>query len=155
MSHSEHADVWIQKDYSPENSHCYGCGVANPHGYGLKTYLTGTETVSRFTPDAMYSGGVPGNVYGGMIASLFDCHGTASAAAFHRQHSDDPSGPLGRFVTASLHVNFLAPTPQAQELTVSGVLKAIDGRKVWVDMTLRAGETICATAEMLAIALRR
>ena len=155
MSDIERADVWIQKEYSPENSHCYGCGVANPHGNGLRTYLNGTETVSRFTPDPMYSGGVPGNVYGGMIASLFDCHGTASAAAFHRQQSDDPSGPLGRFVTASLHINFLAPTPQAQVLTVSGKLKAIDGRKVWVEMTLTAGETLCATAEMLAIALRK
>ncbi|WP_434035085.1 PaaI family thioesterase [Cupriavidus sp. a3] len=155
MSNIEHADVWIQKEYSPENSHCYGCGVANPYGHGLKTYLTGAETVSRFTPDAMYSGGVPGNVYGGMIASLFDCHGAAAAASFHRQHSEDPDGPLGRFVTASLHVNFLAPTPQSRELTVSGVLKSIEGRKVWVEMTLKAGETLCATAEMLAIALRK
>ncbi|WP_018309619.1 PaaI family thioesterase [Cupriavidus sp. UYPR2.512] len=155
MSNIEHDDVWIQKEYSPENSHCYGCGVANPHGHGQKTYLIGAETVSRFTPDPMYSGGVPGNVYGGMIASLFDCHGAASAAAFHRQHSQDPGGPLGRFVTASLRVNFLAPTPQYQELTVSGTLNSVEGRKVWVEMTLKAGKTICATAEMLAIALRK
>jgi len=151
----EQAQTSIQEEYSQENSHCYGCGTSNPQGHKLKTYVVGQETVSRFTPDPKYSGGVPGNVYGGMIASLFDCHGTASAAAFHRQASDDPAGPLARFVTASLHVSFVAPTPQFTELTVLGGLTSIDGRKVRVEMTLKAGDMVCATAEMLAIALRQ
>ncbi len=38
---------------------------------------------------------------------------------------------------------------------MSGTLNSVEGRKVWVEMTLKAGETICATAEMLAIALRK
>jgi acyl-coenzyme A thioesterase PaaI-like protein len=154
MSASQRREVSIQEEYAPDYSHCFGCGTGNPHGHHLKTYLIDTETLSRFTPDAKYSGGVPGNVYGGMIASLFDCHGTASAAAFHRSHNREEHAVLARFVTASLTVNFLAPTPQFQELVIRGVLQAIDGRKVRVEMTLEAEGKACATAEMLAIALR-
>jgi acyl-coenzyme A thioesterase PaaI-like protein len=126
----------------------------NPHGNGLKTYLAGEETVSRFTPDAIFSGGVPGNVYGGMIASLFDCHGAASAAAFHRQRSRAGLDELARFVTASLLVSFITPTPQGRELAIRGTLESIEGRKVRVRMHLEADGQVCATAQMLAIALR-
>ena len=72
----------IQDHYPPNFAHCYGCGPANPFGQHLKNYLLDDRTEARFTPDQRYSGGVPDNVYGGMIASLLDCHGTASAAAF-------------------------------------------------------------------------
>ena len=72
----------IQDHYPPEFAHCYGCGPANPHGLHLKSYLDDDGTVAMITPDPMFSGGVPGNLYGGMIASLLDCHGTASAAGF-------------------------------------------------------------------------
>lgn len=44
----------------------------------------------------MYSGGYLDNVYGGMLASLLDYHGTASAAAFaHRAQ--------GRVMASTLH----------------------------------------------------
>ncbi|WP_316155121.1 PaaI family thioesterase [Cupriavidus sp. BIC8F] len=155
MCASRICETPIQDEYAADYSHCYGCGRDNADGHHLKTYLIGAETLSRFTPDAKYSGGVPGNVYGGMIASLFDCHGTASAAAFHRQDSSDEQPTLARFVTASLVVNFIAPTPQFQELTIRGVLKSIEGRKVRVEMTLEAEGLVRANAEMLAIALRR
>ncbi len=154
MNAIEQNPVWIQKEYPPEHSHCYGCGTMNPHGNGLKTYLAGEEAVSRFTPEVIYSGGVPGNVYGGMIASLFDCHGAASAAAFHRQRSQAGRGDLARFVTASLLINFIAPTPQNGELTIRGTLESIDGRKVRVRMQMEVDGVVCASAEMLAIALR-
>ncbi len=154
MCASRCCEISIQEEYAPDYSHCYGCGTSNVDGQHLKTYLVGAETQSCFTPDAKYSGGVPGNVYGGMIASLFDCHGTASAAAFHRQRSSDDQVALARFVTASLVVNFIAPTPQLQELTIRGVLKSIEGRKVRVEMTLEAEGQVRANAEMLAIALR-
>lgn len=154
MSASQNCQVSIQEEYAPDYSHCFGCGTSNAHGHHLKTYLVDTETWSRFTPDAQYSGGVPGNVYGGMIASLFDCHGTASAAAFHRANAGAVQTALSRFVTASLTVNFIAPTPQFQELVIRGVLQDIEGRKVRVEMTLEAEGKVCSKAEMLAIALR-
>lgn len=146
----------IQDAYLPEFAHCYGCGPANPQGLKLKSYLLGDETIARITPDAKYSGGVPDHLYGGMIASLLDCHGTASAAAFACQQEGLTIGAGAmpfRFVTASLKVDFKRPAPLGVELAVKGRLRTLEGRKVWIDLELSAADAICATGEMLAIRL--
>jgi acyl-coenzyme A thioesterase PaaI-like protein len=146
------------QDLYPEKfSHCYGCGRSNPVGHHLKSYWDGDETVARFTVPSKFSGGVPGHAYGGMIASLLDCHGTASAAAFAGRATGrhtDQGAELPRFVTASLKVDFLRPTPVEVELVVRGRLLAIDGRKVRVALSLAAADEVCATGEMLAVQLR-
>ena len=100
---------------------------------------------------------MPGNVFGGMVASLLDCHGTASAAAFAyraagREMGDD--GEFMRFVTASLKVDFLRPTPIGVELVIRGRLLGIEGRKVQVSLSLDAGSETCAKGEMLAVRYR-
>ncbi len=146
----------IQDLYAHEFAHCYGCGANNAQGHQLKSHLTDHQTVARFTPPTQYSGGVPDHVYGGMIASLMDCHGTASAAAFAAQDDGTPlqqGTPLPRFVTASLKVDFKRPTPLGKELVVQGVLRSITGRKVWVDLSLLADDQVCAVGEILAIRL--
>ena len=159
--------IAFQDRYAEEFSHCYGCGRNNPHGHRLKSYwhADGERTVARFTADARYSGGVPGHVYGGLIASLLDCHGTASATAFSWRAqglavdamgtSDAIDGAVAalRCVTATLKVDYLRPTPIGVELVVEGALRAIDGRKVWVDLTLSAAGQLCARGEMLAVVL--
>lgn len=146
----------IQDCYPPEFAHCFGCGPNNPFGHHLKSYLVGNETIARFTPDSKYCGGVPDHVYGGMIASLLDCHGTASAAAFAYQkegrETKDSLPPI-RFVTASLKVDFKRPTPLGVELVVNGMLRSLEGRKAWIDLVLTTGGQICAVGEMLAIRL--
>ena len=144
----------IQDFYPAEFAHCFGCGPANPNGLHLKSYLVGERTEARFTPASMYSGGYPGNVYGGMIASLLDCHGTASAAAWayrdqQREMGDD--GTPIRFVTASLKVDYKRPTPLNTELLILGNLRSIDGRKAVIDLSLQAGDLVCCTGEMVAI----
>jgi len=147
----------IQDFYAPEFAHCFGCGPANAQGWRLKSFVEGEDTVARFAPSAHYTGGFPGHVYGGMIASLLDCHGAASAAAFaHRDRGralgDD--GPPIRFVTASLKVDYLRPTPMGVELLIRGRLAAISGRKARVALSLEAGGDICATGEMIAVEYR-
>jgi acyl-coenzyme A thioesterase PaaI-like protein len=147
----------IQDYYPAEFAHCFGCGPANPHGHHLKSYLEGEETIARFTPAEMYSGGYPGHVYGGMVASLLDCHGTASAAAFaYRQQGRTigDGGPAIRFVTASLKVDFRRPTPLGKELAIRGRLVSIEGRKAVIALTPSAGEEVCAEGEMLAVEYR-
>jgi acyl-coenzyme A thioesterase PaaI-like protein len=146
----------IQDAYLPEFAHCYGCGPSNPQGLKLKSYLHDDETIARITPEAKYSGGVPDHLYGGMIASLLDCHGTASAAAFACQQEGldlDAEGLPLRFVTASLKVDFKRPAPLGVELTVRGRLRSLEGRKAWIDLELSAADGVCATGEMLAIRL--
>ena len=147
----------FQDCYPERFSHCYGCGKSNPQGHHLKSYWDGDETLARFTVRPEFSGGVPGHVYGGMVASLLDCHGTASAAAFAyraagRDLGDD--GEFMRFVTASLKVDFLRPTPIGVELEVRGRLGGIEGRKVQVSLSLSVEGQACARAEMLAVQFR-
>lgn len=147
----------FQDHYPDKFSHCYGCGRNNPHGHHVKSYWDGEDTILRFTVRPEFSGGVPDHVFGGMIASLLDCHGTASAAAFAyravgREMGDD--GEFMRFVTASLKVDFLRPTPIGVELVIIGRLQGIDGRKVRVALSLSAGGEACAMAEMVAVRYR-
>ncbi|WP_322970021.1 PaaI family thioesterase [Faecalibacter sp. LW9] len=147
----------IQDLYTDELAHCYGCGKNNPFGYQLKTYLMGDETIAHFTPDEKFTA-IPGSVYGGLIASLLDCHGTGSAAAFaaiaeNIDLENTETIPV-RCVTASLKVDFKAPTPMGTELELIGKLRSIEGRKIWVDMTLSAGDILCATGEILAIKIK-
>ena len=100
------------QDHYPENvSYCYGCGSNNHHGHQIKTFWEGDETVTRFKPEPFHTS-VPGYAYGGLIASLIDCHstGTAAAAMYRSEGRDMDTLPAFRFVTGSLHVDFLKPT---------------------------------------------
>ncbi len=75
------------QDYYPDQlSHCYGCGRLNERGLHIQSYWDGEESVCRFRPEAYYTA-IPGYVYGGLIASLIDCHctGTASAASYRAE----------------------------------------------------------------------
>ena len=138
----------FQDLYPEDYANCYGCGRNNEHGLHLKSYWDGEESVCRHTPKPQYSGGFPGFVYGGMIASLFDCHGAGTAAAAKALENDEP---IGRFVTASIKVDYLKPTPQGVELEVRGKVVEIKGRKVIVDLRLLAGETLCATCTVVMV----
>lgn len=147
----------IQDFYPDHYAHCFGCGYVNPAGLHLKSFLGNHHTWAHFTIDEKFSGGVPGNAYGGMIASLLDCHGTASAAAFayrNRGRIMGDGGPVIRFVTASLKIDFKQPTPLVLELLITGHLKSIEGRKATVSLALAAGEDVCAAGEMLAVEVR-
>jgi len=147
----------FQDCYPERFSHCWGCGKDNPRGHHLKSYWDGEETIARFTVPPEFSGGVPDHVYGGMVASLLDCHGTASAAAFAYRAAGREMGDGGefmRFVTASLKVDYLRPTPIGVELEVRGRLLGIEGRKVKVSLSLSAEGRECARGEMLAVQFR-
>lgn len=60
----------------------------------------------------------PGVLYGGMIASIMDCHciGTAIAGAYDREERPPGSLPMIMHVTASLNVSYLKSTPMDVEL---------------------------------------
>ncbi len=144
------SDTAIQDLYQEDFANCYGCGRNNPHGMHLKSYWQGEECVCRHTPGPQYTGGVPGFLYGGMIASLIDCHGAATAAGAKSRETGEP---VARFVTASLTVDYLKPTPLGVELEIRGQVAEIKGRKVTVNLKLLAGETVCATGRVLMIQL--
>jgi len=141
------------QDYYPDNvSYCYGCGRLNEQGLQIKSYWDGDETVCTYTPRA-YHIAIPGYVYGGLIASLIDCHctGTAAAAAYKAERRAMDTLPAFRFVTALLKVDYLKPTPLGVPLEVRAKVKEIKGRKVVMEAWLSATGQVCATGEVIAI----
>lgn len=146
------------QDYYPDDvAHCYGCGHLNEYGHQLKSYWEGDESVARFTPKP-YHTAIPGYVYGGLVASLIDCHGTGTAAAAAARLAGcelgtDPISPEGapRFVTAALAVDYLRPTPLGPELIVRATVKEASERKVVVEATLSAEGTVTARGTVVAV----
>ena len=141
------------QDFYPENmSHCYGCGRLNEHGHHIQSYWDGDESVCRFKPKS-YHTAMPGFVYGGLIASLIDCHstGTAAAAAYRAENRAMDTEPPLRYVTGSLHVDYLKPTPIDTMLELRGKVQEIKGRKVVVSVDLIANGQVCAKGQVVAV----
>ncbi|WP_299443721.1 PaaI family thioesterase [uncultured Rhodospira sp.] len=146
------SDRAFQESYPDDVSHCYGCGRLNEHGHQLKSYWDGEETVAQFEP-LPYHTAIPGFVYGGLIASLVDCHGTATAAAasYRAEGRVMGSEPALRFVTASLHVDFLRPTPLGGPLELRGHVETLGPRKASIAITVSAEGVVCARGRVVAV----
>ncbi len=141
------------QDYYPDNlSCCYGCGRLNEYGLRIRSYWDGEEGVCVYLPKS-YHIAVPGFVYGGLIASLIDCHctGMAAAASYKAERRDMDTDPPLRFMTASLHVDYLLPTPLGVPLDVRARVKEITGRKVVVAASLSADGKLRARGEVVAV----
>jgi acyl-coenzyme A thioesterase PaaI-like protein len=148
------ADKAFQDYYADDASHCYGCGRLNPDGLHIKSTWDGDQTVCTFVPRP-YHTGMPGFAYGGLIASVIDCHstGTAMAAAMRAEGRPLDSQPPVRFVTAALHVDYLRPTPIAGPFELRSTIKQITPRKVVTTTDLTVGGELCARGEVVAVRL--
>lgn len=144
----------FQDHYKDEYSVCYGCGRLNTQGHQIKSYWDGDESVCSFMPKPHHTA-IAGYVYGGLIASIIDCHGTgtAAAAAFRAEKRPMGTEPDFRFVTASLHVDYLRPTPIDASMELRGKVEEIKGRKVVVTITLKSKGKICAKGKVVAVQL--
>ena len=142
----------FQHYYPDELSHCYGCGRLNEHGLQLESYWDDGEAVAIFHPKP-YHTAIPGYVYGGLLASIIDCHstGTAAAAAYLKEGREMGTDPPLRFVTASLQVDYLRPTPLGVPLEVRAKVKEVKGRKVVVNATVSAEGEVCAQGQVVAV----
>lgn len=141
------------QDYYPDDvAHCYGCGKLNEHGHQIKTFWDGDETVTRFTPKE-YHTAIPGYVYGGLIASLIDCHGTGTGAlaAYKAEGREFDTMPPIRFVTASLQVDYLKPTQLGPELELRGKIIEQKERKVISEITVLADGVVTAKGKVVAV----
>lgn len=141
------------QDYYPDDlSHCFGCGRLNEYGHRIRSFWDGDESIAEFTPEP-YHTAIPGFVYGGLLASIIDCHGTgtASAAAYRRQGREMGSKPVLRFVTASLKVDYLRPTPIGVPLILRGRIKEMGEKKAIVEVRVSARDTICVRGEVTPV----
>ena len=144
----------VQDRYPDDFAHCYGCGRLNAHGLHVRTEWNGTEGVARFTPRDEHVA-IPGFVYGGLLASLVDCHAIGTAAAVVMAAAGRTPGvdEAPRFVTAALEVQFLKPTPAGVELVLRATPAGSSARKVIVDVTVLAGDVQTVRGRVVAVPL--
>lgn len=142
----------FQDQFPDEYSHCYGCGRLNEHGWHIKSYWDGDESVCHFKPED-YHTAFPGFVYGGLLAAVIDCHSvcTAAASVCRAQGIEIGSVPATLFVTSSLHVEYIKPTPIDRPLELRSTIKQQSGRKIIVTTTVYSGDLACVTGEVVAV----
>lgn len=146
----------IQDEYPDDFAWCYGCGRLNKEGHHFRTGWEGENTLTIYIPKPEHTA-IPGFVYGGLIASFIDCHGTGSASlALHRKNGHelgDGIVPPPRFVTAALNVEFMKPTPQHVPLRAVGKVTEIHPKKWKVETEVFANDTLCARGEVIAVVM--
>lgn len=142
----------FQDHYRDDVARCYGCGRLNEKGHRIRSFWDGDETVCAFVPRPEHTA-IPGFVYGGLIASLIDCHGTGSAAAalYRAEGRGMETAPPIRCVTASLQVDYLRPTPLGPPLEIRARIEEVKGKKVVLSATVSAEGQICARGRVVAV----
>lgn len=156
---NEKKRIAVQDTYGERFQYCWGCGPKNEEGLHLHSYPSedGSKCLCRFLPEKQYTGGVPANLYGGMIAMLFDCHGTASAAWFAHHKKGltlQEDTVIGRFITARLEIDFKRPVPMNQWITITATPEEIGEKKVIVQMVMEADGMVRAKARMVAVGVK-
>jgi acyl-CoA thioesterase FadM len=82
-----------------------------------------------------------------------DCHGTGTAAAagYRAENRAMDSEPPLRYLTASLHVDYLKPTPLGPVLEVRGKVKEVKGRKVVIEEWIVVNGVVTVRGELVAV----
>lgn len=145
--------IAFQDQYLLERADCWGCGYNNNHGIQIKSFWEGEEAVAHVLPRPYFTGH-KGVVNGGIIATLMDCHcmGLAMAAAHKADARQIGTEPLISYVTASLKVNYLKPTPlTAEPLELRARIIKVEGRKTFMQCTLFAQGEETANGEVLGV----
>ena len=151
--------IAIQDTYGDRFKYCWGCGPKNDTGMHLKSYPSedGRSVICEVIPDEKFTGGVPQNLFGGMIAMIFDCHGTASAAYFNHKNKGlelTKDTVIGRYITARLEVDFKKPVPMNEEITVISEIEELTDRKAIVTMTMQVAGELRAMAKIVAVGVK-
>lgn len=116
-------------------------GQANPLAPPLVLEAFGDEVSGRASFGAAYEG-PPGHVHGGYLAAAFDeVLGLVQSTA----------GKPG--MTGTLTVRYRRPTPLRTELTFTGRIERIEGRKIFTVGTVSAGGQVTAEAEAVFISV--
>lgn len=134
-------------------NHCYGCGADNPKGLHIKSHWHGDQCVCRFAPGPEHCAGPPQYVYGGLIASLIDCHScnTAMSNYYRLEGREIGSDPEIWCVTGRLTVDYRAPTPIDKEIEVRARVAEAGERKTIVASQVYSGDKLTAEGEVIAV----
>jgi acyl-coenzyme A thioesterase PaaI-like protein len=142
--------VSLQEEHAPK-SICFGCGPANDEGLHIRSFPQGDTLVCEWTPEPKYQA-FPGVLYGGLVASLLDCHCNWTAS-WHLMKQNGLDAPPCT-VTAELNVKFLAPT--ASEGSVKLVARVVESseRRATVEGELLSNGQVAATCRAVFVAVK-
>ncbi len=140
---------YIQDSWPHEGTFCWGCGKNNEHGLQLKSYWEDEIAIARWQPKEHHLA-FPGVLNGGIISTLIDCHSTGTAnAAGHKMFGKDNNDFM--YVTASISVNLLQPTPLHTPVTLRAWVKEAIEKRISVSCELYSDDVKCATGEVVCI----
>jgi acyl-coenzyme A thioesterase PaaI-like protein len=116
-------------------------GGANPMGLNAAVWREGDVAFMEVTLGRAFEG-APGRAHGGVIAALLDetmgvVHVLSEALAY----------------TAQLDIKYIAPTPIGEPIIARAWLARREGRKLYIEASLHAGDVPLASAAALFIAI--
>lgn len=137
-----------------KRNHCYGCGPHNSHGLQLQSHWIDEATAAcYFTPEAHHCAAPKHVVNGGIIATVVDCHAvcTAIANAYSREGRMIGEGEEITYVTGSLKVDYIAPSPIDQIIQVNARATSVLGKKTIIACEIWSGETLSGRAQVVCV----
>jgi len=117
-------------------------GRANPLAPPIDLWVDGDVVRGKVTFGWAYQG-PPGHLHGGYIAALFD-----ESLGLTQSMTGSPG------MTGTLTVRYRKPTPLLTELCIEARVLRVEGRKIFTEARLYAGEMLTAEAEGIFISLR-
>jgi uncharacterized protein (TIGR00369 family) len=131
-------------EQQPENR-CFACGPDNPAGLHMEFFVGEDGSIFAFPVISGAFDGYPGNVHGGMIATMLDEVMSKSV----RQ-----AGYLA--MTRHIEVDYVRPVPSSARLRIEGRITGDEGRKHWTQGRIRDEEgKILARAKGLFVEVKR
>jgi uncharacterized protein (TIGR00369 family) len=142
--------ISLQEEHAAQ-SICYGCGPANEHGLHIRSFPEGDTLVCEWTPEPKFQA-FPGVLYGGLVASLLDCH-CNWAGAWHLMQKNGLDKPPCT-VTAELNVKFLKPTSSTTPVKL--VARVVDSseKRATVEGELFSDGEVAATCRAVFVAVK-
>jgi acyl-coenzyme A thioesterase PaaI-like protein len=135
---------------------CFGCGAGNTAGLQLRSYWDGQDAVCTFVPGSHHMAGPDHILNGGILSTIIDCHSVCTAVAHAHRLEERPIGsePFIWYVTGSLKVDFLRPTPISQPVQLRAQIIEARERKTRVACLAASGGKECAVGDVLAVRVK-
>ena len=99
--------------------------------------------------------GPPNYLYGGISASLIDCHSvnTALSYAHKKVGNDDKYDRSIQMVTGSMNLRYIKPVPM-REVELRATVEKVEGRKYFIKKELQSDGITCVRGDVVAIQLK-